>query len=71
MADIVKLSSHERTKPMLGGFVRTEAAVDIQRTLTKLQSSDGGEMGLIVGQPGCGKSKAIWDFKARHPGAVV
>ena len=71
MADIVKLSSHERTRPVLGGFVRTEAAVDIQRTLTKLQSSGGGEMGLIVGQPGCGKSQAMWDFKHAHPGSVI
>lgn len=71
MADIVMLSSHERTKPVLGGFVRTEVAVDIQRTLTKLQSSGGGEMGLIVGQPGCGKSQALWDFKHANPGTVV
>jgi hypothetical protein len=56
---------------VLGGFVRTEAAVDIQRILTKLQSSGGGEMGLIVGQRGCGKSQAMWDFKAVHPGAIV
>lgn len=71
MADIVKLNSHERTKPVLGGFVRTEAAVDIQRTLNKLQSSGGGAMGLIVGQPGCGKTEAIWDFKHANPGAII
>ncbi len=71
MADIVKLSSHASTRPVPGGFVRTEAAVDIQRTLTKLQSSGGGAMGLIVGQPGCGKTQAMWHFKAANPEAVV
>ena len=63
--------SHERTKPVLGGIVPPETAVDIQRILTKLQSSGGGDMGLIVGQPGCGKSQAIRDVKAVNPGAVV
>lgn len=42
MADIVKLSSLERTKPVLGGFVKTEAAVDIQRTLHLLQATGHG-----------------------------
>ena len=71
MADIVKLSSHERTKPALGGFVQTEAALDIQRTLNKVQASGGGQMGLIVGQPGCGKTQSMWDFQRANPGAVV
>ena len=66
MADIVKLSSHERTKPALGGFVQTEAALDIQRTLNKVQASGGGQMGLIVGQPGCGKTQPPTHLKAHH-----
>ncbi|MDZ4096419.1 MAG: AAA family ATPase [Paracoccaceae bacterium] len=70
MADIVKLSSLERTKPVLGGFVKTEAAVDIHRTLNKLEASGGGEMALIVGQPGCGKTQAMRAFKSATPGAV-
>ena len=71
MADIVKLSSHERTKPVLGGFVKTEVALDIQRTLNMLQASGGGQMALVVGQPGSGKTQAIWDFKGSTPGAVI
>ncbi len=71
MADIVKLSSHERTKPVLGGFVKTEAAVDILRTLNMLQASGGGQMALISGQPGSGKSEAMWSFKNANPSAVV
>ena len=70
MADIVKLSSHERTKPVLGGFVKTEVALDIQRTLTMLHASGGGQMALIVGQPGSGKTEAMRDFKNRTPGVV-
>lgn len=71
MADIVKLSSLERTKPVLGGFVKTEAAVDIQRTLHLLQATGGGQMALIVGQPGCGKTEAIRAFKNATPGAII
>ena len=71
MADIVKLSSLERTRPVLGGFIRTEATVEIQRTLAKLQASGGGQMALIVGQPGSGKTRALFDFKSVTPGALV
>ncbi len=71
MADIVKLSSLERTKPMLGGFVKTEVAVEILRTLNKLEASGGGQMALIAGQPGCGKTKAMWEFKCENPQAII
>lgn len=71
MADIVKLSSHERTKPVLGGFVKTEVALDIRRTLDKLQATGGGQMALIAGQPGCGKSEVMWNFKNATPGAII
>ncbi len=71
MADIVKLSSHEHTKPVLGGFVKTEVALDIQRTLTMLHASGGGQMALVVGQPGSGKTQAIRDFKFSTPGTAI
>ena len=71
IADIVKLSSHERTKPVLGGFVKTEVALDIQRTLTMLHASGGGQMALVVGQPGSGKTQALRDFKFSTPGTAI
>lgn len=71
MADIVKLSSHERTKPVLGSFVQTETAIDIRRTLNMVNSAIGGEMALIAGLPGTGKSRAVFDFKAETPGSIV
>jgi hypothetical protein len=67
MAGIVKIISHKRAKPVLGGFVKTEVALDIQRTLNLLHTSGGGQMALVVGRPGSGKTKAIWDFKHSTP----
>jgi DNA transposition AAA+ family ATPase len=67
----VNLSSLERKKPVLGGFVKTEVAIDIHRTLNMLQASGGGQMALIAGQPGCGKTKALWDFKGENDDAVA
>lgn len=49
------------------GFIRTETALDILRTLTLMQSVNGPAVSLISGAPGIGKTETLLHYERENP----
>lgn len=49
------------------GFIRTETARDILRTLTLLQSVNGPAVSMISGAPGIGKTETLLHYERENP----
>lgn len=62
MAEVIQLAKTEVAKPARGGFVLTESARDMLRSL-QMAREEAGAMTLIAAAPGTGKTKALWHFK--------
>ena len=52
------------------GFIVTETAAELLRSLGAVYQNPGEHVGLICGAPGVGKSKAIWYFKHTQPAVL-
>jgi hypothetical protein len=64
MANVVKMTTAEARPRAPGGFVRTDTAADILRSLELVRSIDGTAMTMIAGAPGVGKSRTLFEFCA-------
>ena len=62
MAEVIQLGKAEAKTPEPGGFVLTESARDMLRSLQMVRE-EVGAMTLIAAAPGTGKTKALWHFK--------
>ena len=49
------------------GFIRTETALDILRTLTLMQSIKGPAVSMISGAPGIGKTETLMHYERENP----
>lgn len=63
MAEVVQLAKPDVKASVPGGFVMTESARDILRTLQLIGSRADGEIALVSAVPGTGKTEVIWHFK--------
>ncbi len=71
MADIVKLEKPEQRLPAAQGFLETETARDILRSLALVRSIDGPAMTMISGAPGIGKTETLRYFETQDPNGVL
>lgn len=65
MADHLHVIKNE-SPPSVGGFVLTDTASDILRSLT-MAHRNFGTLTMIAGVPGVGKSKAVQHYCRTHP----
>ena len=49
------------------GFIRTETAQDILRTLTLMKSVNGPAVSMISGAPGIGKTETLLHYERENP----
>lgn len=61
MAEHLKLIKPE-APPVPSGFVMTEAARDMLRSLNALTAIPGGALTMIAGAPGTGKTETLWHY---------
>ena len=70
MAEVVEFAKAGAQAPALGGFVMTESAQEMLRSL-QLVSSSGDAITLIAAAPGTGKTQALRQFKrTQRPDAI-
>jgi DNA transposition AAA+ family ATPase len=67
MAEIVKLEKPEERRADPTGFIRTETADDILRSLSLVRSIDRPAMTMISGAPGIGKTETLRHYEAQNP----
>jgi len=53
------------------GFIHTETALEILRTLTLLRSVNGPAMSMISGAPGIGKTETLLHYERQNPGTTL
>lgn len=71
MAEVIQLAKAGSAGPATGGFVMTESAEDIIRSLCMVGGHDGGAITLISAAPGTGKTHSLMHFKmTQRPDAV-
>ena len=70
MAHVIDFAS-AAAPPRRDGFVMTETASDMLRSLRLLRELDGGALTMIAGAPGVGKSRAVEAFMKEAPDATV
>jgi len=63
MAEVIQLAKPEVKAEWQGGFVMTQSAHDMLRSLQLVSTSSGGAITLIAAAPGTGKTEALWHFK--------
>ena len=66
MAEIVKLEKPEERRADPTGFIRTETADDILRSLALVRSIDGPAMTMISGAPSIGKTETLRHYDAEN-----
>lgn len=71
MAEIFKFEKAQAAVRQIGGFVMTETATDILRTLKNVQSIDGTAMTYISGGTGIGKTRALIRFCQEQKGQAI
>lgn len=62
MADLLKFATAAARPRDPDGFVMTETAEDILRSLELVRAVDGTAMTMIAGAPGVGKTRAVHRF---------
>lgn len=62
MAEHLRLAKTD-SPPQAGGFVMTETARDILRSVTLVRQMGGAALTMIAGAPGVGKSEALKHYK--------
>lgn len=62
MAELLKFATADSRPRSPGGFVRTETAEDILRSLHLMRSINGTAMTMIAGVPGIGKTHTLKHF---------
>lgn len=63
MAEVVQLAKPGAQAQVTQGFVMTESAQDILRSLQLVSAAGDGAITLIAAAPGAGKIEALWHFK--------
>lgn len=63
MAEVVQLAKPGAQAQVTQGFVMTESAQDILRSLQLVSAAGDGAITLIAAAPGAGKTEALWHFK--------
>lgn len=59
MAEVLKFATPAAATPVGDGYVMTQTAADIQRSVDLVRSINGPAMTMISGAPGVGKSAAL------------
>ena len=70
MAELLKFEKPHITRP-IGGFVMTETATDVMRTLNRVATVFGPAMTFISGGTGIGKTSALVRFCAEQNGRAI
>ena len=70
MAEHLRLAKAD-SPPARGGFVMTDTARDILRSLTLVRQIVGPALTMIAGAPGLGKSEALKHFAAQNGGSCI
>ena len=65
MAEHLRLAKTD-APPEPGGFVMTETAQDILRSVTLVRQMGGAALTMIAGAPGVGKSQALEHYRRTH-----
>lgn len=63
MSEVVQFAKPEAPPMIAGGFVMTDSAKEMLRSLHLVGSRSDGEVALISAAPGTGKTKTIFHFK--------
>ena len=71
MAEILKFEKAQAAVRPIGGFVMTETATDILRTLNTVRSIYGDAMTYISGGTGIGKTEALTKFCQQQNGRSI
>ena len=71
MAEILKFEKAQAVVRPIGGFVMTETATDILRTLNTVRSIYGTAMTYISGGTGIGKTEALINFCQQQKGRSI
>lgn len=71
MAQIVKLEKPQVRGANPDGFILTETAEDIYRSLALVRSINGPAMTVISGAPGVGKTEALRQFERERPETAI
>lgn len=66
MADVIEFAKPEAQAPASGGFVMTESAEEMLRSLQLVGSVFGGAITLIAAATGTGKTQALRQFKWKY-----
>ena len=70
MADHLRVVKAKDAPAELGGFVATETAEDMLRSLRLIRVQKGVRMTMIAGAPGTGKTTAVARFASEVPEAI-
>lgn len=71
MAEVIEFAKPEAQAPATGGFVMTESAQDMLRSLQLVSAAACDAITLISAAPGTGKTEVLRHFKREHrPDAV-
>ena len=70
MPQIVQLEKPKVRGPDPYGFIRTETAQDILRSLALVQSIDGPAITMISGAPGIGKTETLLHYCRENEEAI-
>jgi len=71
MSEVVKFAKPDHPVADAAGFIRTETAEDILRSLALLRSIDGAAVTMISGAPGIGKTEALLHYERQDRQAAV
>lgn len=70
MAEVVQLAKPGGSPHQVGGFVMTEAAQDMLRSLQLVSEAFGGAITLVAAALGMGKTETLSHFKRTRPRAI-
>lgn len=71
MAEVIHIAKPEAEYTSKRGFVMTESAQDILRSLQLVSGELGGALTMIAAAPGTGKTETLWHFRQHmKPSAI-